>query len=77
MVAMELRHATLVAAIPLAMLVSAISAVVAVTLELVGDVSRPALVACVTLGGFAASWVRSGRTADEFRMRRHAHVEHR
>ncbi|NNE13229.1 MAG: hypothetical protein HKN41_13395 [Ilumatobacter sp.] len=71
---MDVRRATLLAAIPLAIVVSAIAASIAVVLELLGDVSRPSLLLSVTLVGFVTSWVRSGRTAEALRPHRPALV---
>ncbi|HWM20087.1 MAG TPA: hypothetical protein VNO51_10390 [Ilumatobacteraceae bacterium] len=60
---MELRRATWSAALRLAFVVSALAAIVAVTLSTAGDVPRGALVAAVMLVGFVASWVQTGRVA--------------
>ena len=71
---MELRKATWTAALRLAVVVSAIAAIAAVTLSEAGEVPRGALrgavVAAVMLIGFVASWVQTGHVA-------RAHHEHR
>lgn len=58
---MEIRRATYGAAIKLAMVLSAVAAVVALGLQAIGDVSTFNLVAVVAVVGFTASWVQTGR----------------
>jgi predicted GNAT superfamily acetyltransferase len=60
---MELRKATWSAALRLAFVVSALAAIVAVTLSAAGDVPQGALVAAVMVVGFVASWIQTGRVA--------------
>jgi hypothetical protein len=60
---MELRKATWSAALRLAFVVSALAAIVAVTLSAASDVPQGALVAAVMVVGFVASWVQTGRVA--------------
>jgi predicted GNAT superfamily acetyltransferase len=67
---MELRKATWSAALRLAFVVSALAAIVAMTLSAAGDVPRGALVAAVMVIGFVTSWVQTGRVA-------RVHHEHR
>jgi hypothetical protein len=67
---MELRKATWSAALRLAFVVSALAAIVAMTLSAAGDVPQGALVAAVMVVGFVASWVQTGRVA-------RVHDEHR
>ena len=67
---MELRKATWSAALRLAFVVSAVAAIVAMTLSAAGDVPRGAFVAAVMVIGFVASWVQTGRVA-------RVHHEHR
>lgn len=58
------------AAVRLAIAVSTIAAALAIGLELIGDVSRPAFIACVTVVGFAVSWVQTGRTVQSVQRHR-------
>jgi len=58
---MEIRRATYGAAVRLALVFSALAALVAVTLDLVGEVSTTRLVFTVAVIGFATSWVQTGR----------------
>lgn len=58
---MELRRATFGAAIRLGVVFSTMAAIVAITLDSIGDVSVGAMVAAVVITGFATSWVQTGR----------------
>ena len=69
--AMELRRATWVAALRLAVVVSTVAALVAIALSSIGDVSPTLVVLTVIVVGFALSWVRTGRIRDA--RRHHAH----
>lgn len=79
---MEVRRATFGAAIRLAIVLSAIAAAVALGLDAVGEVSRPAIVLTVIVVGFVTSWVETGRAArSSAEARRHhrvavVHVRH-
>ena len=58
---MEIRRATYGAAVRLAVVLSAVAALMAVTLDLVGEVSTTRLVLAVAGIGFTTSWVQTGR----------------
>lgn len=58
---MEIRRATYGAAIRLAIVFSAAAAVIAIGLDVVGDVAPLRLATAVALLGFGASWVQTGR----------------
>lgn len=58
---MDVRRATYGAAVRLAVVFSAMAAVVAVGLDAVGDVSTGGLVTAVAGVGFWMSWVQSGK----------------
>jgi hypothetical protein len=79
---MEIRRATFGAAFRLAIVLSTIAAAVALGLESIGEVSRPAIVLTVIVVGFVTSWVETGRAArSSIEARRHhrvavVHVRH-
>jgi hypothetical protein len=58
---MEVRRATYGAAIKLALVLSTVAAVIALTLDAMGDVSTSGLVITVAMVGFVTSWVQTGR----------------
>lgn len=58
---METRRAMYGAAIRLALVFSVMAAMVAITLDAVGDVSSAGLVTAVAVVGFVTSWVQTGR----------------
>lgn len=58
---MELRRETFGAAIKLGIVFSTLAVLVAITLDVIGDVSVIGLVAVVAVTGFATSWVQTGR----------------
>lgn len=60
---MDIRRATYGAAVRLAMVFSAMAAIVALTLDAMGDVSAAGLVVAVMVVGFTTSWVQTGRIA--------------
>jgi len=60
---MEIRRATYGAAVRLALVFSAVAAMVALALDAVGDVSTTRLVVTVAAIGFTTSWVQTGRIA--------------
>lgn len=60
---MEIRRATLGAAIRLAIAFSAMAAIVTVALDAVADVSVIGMVTVVSVVGFATSWVQTGRVS--------------
>ena len=69
--AMELRRATWVAALRLAIVVSTAAAVAAMLLSSFGDVSQALVVVSVIVVGFALSWVQTGRILADRRNRTH------
>ena len=60
---MEVRRATLEAAVRLATVFSLMAAVVALALSAVGDVSTTGLVVAVSVVGFATRWVQTARVS--------------
>jgi hypothetical protein len=58
---MEVRRATYGAAVKLALVLSTVAAVIALTLDAIGDVSTSGLVISVAMVGFVTSWVQTGR----------------
>jgi hypothetical protein len=58
---MEISRRTWIAAIRLAIVMSAIAALAAITIASVGSVSDTTIVATVAVVAFAASWVQTGR----------------
>ena len=58
---MEISRRTWIAAIRLAIVMSAIAALAAITLASVGSVSDTTIVATVAVVAFATSWVQTGR----------------
>jgi uncharacterized membrane protein YGL010W len=64
---MEVRRATLAAAIRLATVLSIVAAVFALTLDAVSDVSRTSVVALVVVIGFVSSWIQTSRVSRAFR----------
>jgi len=69
--AMELRRATWMAALRLAIVVSTAAAVLAMLLSSLGDVSPAVVVVSVIVVGFALSWVQTGRILEDRRHRAH------
>ena len=68
---MELRRATWVAALRLAMIMSTAAALGVVALSSLGDLSPTLVVLCVAMAGFALSWIQTGRILQG--RRRHGH----
>ena len=68
---MEVRRATLEAAIRLGVVFSLIAAVVAVALSAAGEVSTIGLVATVAIIGFMTSWVQTARVSRAAARRPH------
>lgn len=66
---MELRRATYGAAIRLGMVFSVTAAIVAITLDSIGDVSVWAMVVLVAVTGFVTSWVQTGRVRRSVQLR--------
>ena len=60
---MEERRTTYGAAVRLALVFSTVAALVAVTLQSIGEVSTTRLVVAVAIVGFTTSWVQTGRLA--------------
>jgi hypothetical protein len=60
---MEMRRSTWEATIRLAIALSTIAAVAAMTVSAVGDVSEAVIVLSVIVIGFVTSWVRTGHPA--------------
>lgn len=60
---MDVRRTTYGAAVRLALIFSAVSALAAVALQSFGEVSTTRLVIAVAVVGFATSWVQTGRVA--------------
>ena len=58
---MEIRRESYGAAIRLALVFSVMAAMLAITLDAVGDVSAIGLLAAVAVVGFVTSWVQTGR----------------
>lgn len=59
---MDLRRSHWLAAVRLAVIVSAIAVAVTLALAAFGDISQTALVIAVIVVGFVVSWIHSGRT---------------
>jgi hypothetical protein len=68
---MDVRRVTYGAAIRLAIVLSAIAAVVALGLDTVGGVPPAALVLAVIVVGFVTSWVQTDRIARSAQRRAH------
>jgi len=62
---MELRRRTWIAALKLAIVVSALAAIVAIAVSTAGEVPQVAIVLPVILIAFSASWVQTGRVRRE------------
>jgi hypothetical protein len=62
---MDLRRSHWLAAVRLAVIVSAIAVAVTLALTAFGDVSQTALVIAVIVVGFVVSWIHSGRETFE------------
>jgi len=62
---MELRRRTWIAALKLAIVVSALAAVIAIAVSAAGEVPQVAIVLPVILIAFTASWVQTGRVRRE------------
>ncbi len=60
---MEIRRATFGAAIKLAVALSVVATIIALALDAIGEVSRPAVVLTVIVVGFVASWIQTGRVS--------------
>jgi hypothetical protein len=71
---MEIRRATYGAAVRLALVFSAVSALVAMMLDALGEVSTTRLVVAVAAIGFATSWVQTGRVVRAVETRAHHRV---
>lgn len=62
---MELRRRTWIAALKLALVLSALAAVIAVAVSAAGEVPQAAVVLPVIVVAFTASWVQTGRVRRE------------
>ncbi len=58
---MEMSRRTWIAAIKLAVVLSTVAALAAITIASIGNVSDTRIVATVAVVAFAASWVQTGR----------------
>ena len=58
---MEISRRTWIAAVKLAVVMSAVAALAAITLASIGNVSDTTIVATVAVVAFAVSWVQTGR----------------
>ena len=61
---MDITHRTWIAAVKLAVVISALAATVAVAMSTIGQIPDIAIVATVAVVAFTASWVRTGRVRD-------------
>jgi len=66
----ELRRRTWIAALKLALVISAIAAVIAVAVSAAGEVPQAAIVLPVIVVAFVASWVQTGRVRREVAVTR-------
>ncbi|MDA3032389.1 MAG: hypothetical protein O3B90_08690 [Actinomycetota bacterium] len=58
---MEISRRTWIAAVKLAVVMSTVAALAAITLASIGNVSDTTIVATVAVVAFAVSWVQTGR----------------
>lgn len=58
---MEISRRTWIAAVKLAVVLSTVAALAAITIASIGNVSDTRIVATVAVVAFAASWVQTGR----------------